>query len=137
MCFHINRRSSHASQFVKSFILIKAIYSIISIDKFEQQCAVIEGMLQSPRIEDHMKTIGIYQSLCNRSSFEHKFLNNIKKIYQHAVKCDDQKNLKDVLDADMVLNPEEFRDDSPRVPMTSTPVGKKVLVNHCVYSTTY
>ena len=49
-----------------------------------------------------MKTIGIDQSLCNRSSFEHKYLNNIKNIYQHAVKCDDQQNLEDIIDAAMV-----------------------------------
>ena len=57
----------------------KAIYSILYIDTFEQQCVVIKGMLQSPRLEDHMQTIGIDKSLCNRSSFEHKCLKNIKK----------------------------------------------------------
>ena len=78
LCFQINGRSSHASQCVKSRIINKAIYSILSIDTFEQQCVVIKGMLQSPRLEDHMKTIGVYRSLCNRSYFKHKFLNNIK-----------------------------------------------------------
>ena len=68
-----------------------------------------------------MKTIGIDQSLCNRSSFKHRRLNNIKKIYQHSGKCEDQQNLKDILDADMVLTPEEVTDDSSNVPMTSTP----------------
>ena len=29
-------------------------------------------------------------------------LNNIKKIYLHAGKCDDQQNLKDIIDAAMV-----------------------------------
>ena len=61
-------------------------------------------MLQSPRLEDHMKTIGIDQSLSNMFSFEHKYLNNIK-IYQHAGKCDDQQNLKDILDAAIVSTP--------------------------------
>ena len=69
----------------------KAIDSIVSIDKFEQQCVVIKGFLQSPRLEDHMKTIGVDQSLCDRSCFEHKCLNNIIYIYQHAGKCDNQK----------------------------------------------
>ena len=59
-------------------------------------------MLQSTHIEDHMKTIGIDQSLCNRSSFENKCMNNIKKIYQHDGKCDYQQNIKDILDAAMV-----------------------------------
>ena len=81
-------------------------------------------MLQSPRLKDHMKTIGIDQLSCKRSSFGHKCLNNIKKIYQHAGKCDDQQNLNDILDADMVLTPKGFTDDSPNLPMTSTPVKK-------------
>ena len=71
-----------------------------------------------------MKTIGIYQSICNWSSFEHKCLNNIKNIYQHAGKCDDQQNLKDVLDAAMVSTLEEVTYKSPNFPMTSTPVKK-------------
>ena len=62
-------------------------------------------MLQSPRLEDHMKTVGIDQLLCNRPSFEHKCLNTIKNIYQHAGKCEDQHNLKDILDAALVLTP--------------------------------
>ena len=98
---------------------------------------MIKCMLQSPRLEDHIKTIGIDQSLCNRSSFEHKCLNKIKKIYQHAGKCEDQQNLKDILDAALVFTPKEVTYDSPHVPMTSTPVKKYVLVNHCVYSQIY
>ena len=39
----------------------KAIYYILSIKTFEQQYVVIKCMLQSPRIGDHMKTIGIDQ----------------------------------------------------------------------------
>ena len=82
-------------------------------------------MLQSSRLEDHMKTIGIDQSLCNRSSFEHKCMNNIKKIYQHAGKCDDQQNLKDILYADMVSTTEGVAYNIPNVPTPSTPVNKK------------
>ena len=36
-----------------------AIYYILSIDIFEKQFFVVKGMLQSLRLEDHMKTIGI------------------------------------------------------------------------------
>ena len=56
-------------------------------------------MLQLSRLEDHMETIGIDQSSFTRSSFEHICMKNIKKIYQHAGKCDDQQNLKDILKA--------------------------------------
>ena len=69
-------------------------------------------MLQLPRLEDHMKTIDIDQSLSNRPYVEQKFLNNIKKIYQHAGKCDDQQNLKDILDATMVSTTEVVTDVS-------------------------
>ena len=61
--FQINGRSSHAAQCIKSRIMNKAIDSIPFIDTFEHQYVVIKGMLQSTRLEDHMKTIGIYQSL--------------------------------------------------------------------------
>ena len=52
------------------------------------------------------------------------FFNNIKRIYQHAGKCDDQQNIKDILDDDMVFTPEEITDESQSVPMKSTPVKK-------------
>ena len=74
-------------------------------------------MLQSSRLEDHMNTIGIDQSSFARSSFEHRCMNNIKKIYQHAGKCDDQQNLKDIIDAAILSTPEGVTDNSPNVHM--------------------
>ena len=47
-----------------------------------------------------------------------------KNIYQHTGKCYEQQNLKDVIDADMVSIPEGVTDNSPNVPLTSTPVKK-------------
>ena len=81
-------------------------------------------MLQSSRLEDHMKTIGIDQSSFTRSSFENRCMNNIKKIYQHEGKCDDQQNLKDIIYAAILSTPEGVTDNSPNVHMTSTPVNK-------------
>ena len=72
-------------------ILTKVVYYIFSIYTFEQQYVVIKGMLQLPRLKYHMKTIGIDQSVSNGASFEHNALNNIKKIYQNAGKCDNQQ----------------------------------------------
>ena len=51
-------------------------------------------------------------------------MNNIKKIYQLTGKCDDQNKFKDIIDADMVSNPEGVTDNSPNVPLISTPVNK-------------
>ena len=92
-CFQVDKKAPHAAQCIKSRVFNKVIDSILSINTFEQQCVVIKCMLQSSRLEDHMKNIGIDQSSFTRSSFEHRCMNNIKKIYQHAGKCDDQQNL--------------------------------------------
>ena len=81
-------------------------------------------MLQSSRLEDHMKTVCIDQSSFASYSFEHRCMNNIKKIYQHAGKCDDQQNLKDIIDYAILSTPEGVIDNSPNVHMTSTPVKK-------------
>ena len=51
-------------------------------------------------------------------------MNNIKKIYQHAGKCNDQQNLKDIIDTAILSTPEGVTDNSPNVHMTSTPVEK-------------
>ena len=94
-------------------------------------------MLQSSCLEDHMKNIGIEQSSLTRSSFEHRCVNNIKKIYQHAGKCYDQQNLKDIIEAAILSTPERFTDNITNVHMTSSPSKKLVLGNHCVYSQKY
>ena len=49
-------------------------------------------------------------------------MNNIKKIYQHAGKCDDQQNLKDIIDADIPSTPEGVTDNCHNVHMISKPV---------------
>ena len=81
LCFQVNSKSPHSDQCVKSRVLKKVIYSILSIDTFEQQCVVIKCMLQSSHPEDHMKTIVIDQSSFTRSSFEHRCMKKIKNIY--------------------------------------------------------
>ena len=81
-------------------------------------------MLQSLRLEDNMKTIGIYQSSFNMYTFEYRCMNNIKNIYQHAGKCDDQQNLKDILEAALLSTSEGVTDNSPNVHMTSSPDKK-------------
>ena len=52
-------------------------------------------------------------------------MNNIKKIYQHAGKCDDQQNLKDILETAPLSTPEGVIDNSPNVHITSSPVKKQ------------
>ena len=40
------------------------------------------------------------------------------------MKCDDKKNLKDILEAALLSTPEGFTDNSPHLHMPSTPVKK-------------
>ena len=75
------------------------------IDTFEQQCVVLKVLLQSPRIKDHMRTIGIDQSLINSALFEHMCLQNIKKLHKYTGKCDYQQQLKEIIEDAMVSNP--------------------------------
>ena len=82
-------------------------------------------MLQSSHLEDHMKTIGIDKSSFTMSYFEHICMNNIKNIYQHAGKCDDQQNIKDIIDDAIISTPEGVTYNSPDVPTKSTPAKKK------------
>ena len=81
-------------------------------------------MLKSAHLKDNINNIGIDQSLSNRGSFEHKFVNNIKKIYQHAGKCDDQHNFKYIIGDAMVSTSQEITDDSPSLIMSQTTVKK-------------
>ena len=81
-------------------------------------------MLQSSNLKDHVKTIGIDQSLSNIALFEHRCHQNINKLYKHDGECDYQKKFKYILEAAMVSTPEGFTNNSPRSPMTPTPVKK-------------
>ena len=81
-------------------------------------------MLQSPQLKDHVQTIGIDQSLSKNALYDHKCPENIKKLYKQAGNCGNQQQFKDIIEADMVSNPEGFTNDSPISPMTPTPVKK-------------
>ena len=81
-------------------------------------------MVKSPRVRDNVQTIGIHSSLINNDMYEHKCLENIKKLYKQAGKCDGQQQLKDILEAAMVSTPEGFTENIPISSMTSTPVKK-------------
>ena len=74
MCFQKDGKTSQAARCIKSRIMTKVIDSVLSIDRFEKQYVVLKGMLQSTRLNDHVKTIGIDQSLSNNAIYEHKCL---------------------------------------------------------------
>ena len=80
MCFQNDVKAAQAARCIKSSIMTKLVDSVLSIDAFEQQCFVLKGILQSPRLKDYVQTIGIDQSLSNNALYEHKYLENIKKL---------------------------------------------------------
>ena len=94
-------KSYQATRCIKSRIMTKAIDYVISIDTFEQKCVVLKGMLQSPRLKYHVQTIGIHPSISENAIYEHKCLENIKKLYKQDGKCDDQQQFKDILETDL------------------------------------
>ena len=118
MWFQIDDKSIQAAKCVKCIITTKVIDYVPSINKFEQQCVMLKGMLQSPRLKDHMKTIGVDQALINSDLFEQRFLQNINRLYKHDGKCDNQQQLKDIIEAAMVSNPGGFSNNSIRYTMT-------------------
>ena len=73
-------KTDWAAKFVKSRIMTKVIDYVLLIGKFEQQCVVTKGMLQSPRFKYFVKNIDIEQLLRNNDLFEHKCIQNIKKL---------------------------------------------------------
>ena len=44
---------------------------------------------------------------------EHICIQNIKKLYKHSGKCDDQQQFKDILEDAIVYTPEGFTNNSP------------------------
>ena len=81
-------------------------------------------MLQLPRFKDHLKNVGIDQWSSNSALFEHRCLQNIKKLYKHAGKWYNQQQFKDILGDVIVSHPEGFIYKSLRSPMTPTLVKK-------------
>ena len=81
-------------------------------------------MLQSTRLKYHVQNIDIDQSLSSNDIYEHKCLENIKKLYKKSGKCDDQQQFKYILEATMVSTPKVLTNNSPISPMTPTPVKK-------------
>ena len=81
-------KSDQAARCIKSIIMTEVIDYILSIDTFEQKCVVLKGVFQSPWLKDNVNTIGIDPSLSNNAIYEHKCLENIKKLYKQAGKYD-------------------------------------------------
>ena len=64
--------------------------------------------------------------------YEHRCLENIKKLYKYYGKCEDQQQYKDIIEAAMVPTPEGFTDNSPISPgqyMTVKSQAQKITLS--------
>ena len=52
-------------------------------------------------MKQHMVTIGFKQSLSNNAMYEHRCMENIKKLYKYSGKCYDQQQDKAILEEAM------------------------------------
>ena len=82
MSFQNDVKTAQVARCVKYTIMAEVIDSVILINIFEQQCVVLNGILQSPHIKEHVKTIGIHQSERNSSLFENKMSSKHQEIIQ-------------------------------------------------------
>ena len=134
MCFLKEGKSDQAARCIKSSIITKVVDYVLSTNIFKQQCVVLKGMLQSPWLKDHLKTIGIHPSLRKNAIYEHKCLESIKTLYKQASRYDGQQQFKYILEGVMVSTPEGFPNNSPISPMNTTPVKKRNARKITVYA---
>ena len=92
-------KTAHAAQCSKSYALTEVVDLILDIYFFEHQCVIIKGLLQSELLEQHIVTVLLNQSLSNSSMYEHKCLENIKKLHKSNGTCDYQLQYKASLEA--------------------------------------
>ena len=94
MYFQKDGKTAQAARCIKSRIMTKVIYYVLSFDTLENNFFLLKGMLQSPPLKDPIQTIGVDQSLSSNVIYEHKFLESIKTLYKQAGKCDNQQKFK-------------------------------------------
>ena len=61
LCFKTEGENVWAAQCDKSKALIKVIDTIFEIESFEQNKFILECLIQSERLKEHMDTISFYQ----------------------------------------------------------------------------
>ena len=61
-------------------MLTKVVDTIPDIYSFDHQCVIIKGLVKSKLLKQHMVIIVVDQLLSNSALYEHRCLENIKKI---------------------------------------------------------
>ena len=77
-------------------------------------------------------SFGLNQSLGYSAIYEHRCLENIKKLYKYSGKCDDWQQYKAILEAAMVSTTSVFTENSTMSYIPSMTVNIIVQENHFV-----
>ena len=72
------------------------------------------------------------QLLSNSDYYEHRCLENTKKLYKTAGKCDYEQQNKVMIEVEMVSTPEGCTNNSPMTPIPSASTKISVKENHSV-----
>ena len=64
-------------------------------------------------MKEHMVTIGVYQQLSNSAIYEHRCLENIKKLCKPSGKYDYQHQCKSIIELAMLSTPEVLTNKIP------------------------
>ena len=92
---------------------VKLLSQFFSIELFENKCVILKWVFQSYQQKKKMVIIGVDQYLSTSDLYEHQCLENIKKLYKSAGKCDDKHQYKSILEAGMVSTTEGLTENSP------------------------
>ena len=130
-------KTEQAFSCIKSRIMNKLIDPVLSIDTFKQQCVVLKGMLQSPRLKDCVQTIGIDQYFSNNAIYEHKFLENIKKNTNKLISVTTSNNSRMFLRLIWFLLLQYLPTTVLYLPWHQHQSRNQVLKNHCVCLLTF
>ena len=72
----------------------------------------LKGVFQSEQPKQQMVTIVVDQYLISSAMYEHRCLEDIKKLYKSVGKSEYQQQYKAILGEDIVSTPEGFTDNS-------------------------
>ena len=76
-----------------------------------------------------MVTIDVDRSLSKSALYEHRFIENIKKLYKSPGKCDDKQQYKAITEAAIVSTPTGFTDNNTISYGQSIPIKNLVQGN--------
>ena len=67
------------------------------IGSLENKCSIFKRILKSEQLKQHIIAIVLGQLLSNSDMYEHRCLENIKKLFKSAGKCENHSQYKAII----------------------------------------